>query len=130
MASTITFEQLLSGAKDFAHLALNAHAEGHTDVFLLEAGVAVERLAKAALVRVHPTLLSEVKGSDDMLASHAHTLAEGAGAAALPAVLADPDGFAGQRIAVVCTGGNASAAEIAVLGSGAEPELAPDQAGS
>ncbi|ARF53678.1 hypothetical protein [Streptomyces gilvosporeus] len=67
MASTITFDQLLSGAKDFAHLALNAHAEGHTDVFLLEAGVGVERLAKAALVRVHPTLLSEVKGSDDML---------------------------------------------------------------
>ncbi|MFE5160023.1 hypothetical protein ACFRNT_16165 [Streptomyces sp. NPDC056697] len=67
MASTITFERLLSGAKDFAHLALNAHADGHTDVFLLEAGVGVERLAKAVLVRVHPTLLSEVRGSDDML---------------------------------------------------------------
>ncbi|MGW7620754.1 hypothetical protein ACWGLG_33955 [Streptomyces antimycoticus] len=67
MASTITFEQLVSGAKSFADLALNAHAEGHTEVFLLEAGVSVERLAKAALARVHPTLLSEVKGNDDML---------------------------------------------------------------
>lgn len=36
-------------------------------MFLLEAGVSVERLAKAALVRVHPTLLTEVKGNDDML---------------------------------------------------------------
>ncbi|WP_148089410.1 hypothetical protein [Kitasatospora cineracea] len=67
MASTVTFEQLFLGAKDFAHLALGAHAEGQMDVFLLEAGVSVERLAKAALVQVHPTLLSEVKGSDDML---------------------------------------------------------------
>lgn len=42
----------------------------------------------------------------------AHTLAEGAGAAALAAVLADPDRFAGRRVAVVCTGGNASEAEL------------------
>ncbi|MFD9692851.1 hypothetical protein ACFWXO_44690 [Kitasatospora sp. NPDC059088] len=67
MATSITFESLLSGAKDFAHLALDAHAEGQTEVFLLEAGVSVERLAKATLFRVHPTLLSEVKGNDDML---------------------------------------------------------------
>jgi threonine dehydratase len=50
-----------------------------------------------------------------LLASHAHTLAEGAGAAALAAVLAHPQDFAGQRIAVMCTGGNASADEIAGL---------------
>lgn len=67
MGSTVTFEQLFSGAKSFARLALDAHAEGQMEVFLLEAGVSVERLAKAALVRVHPTLLSEVKGNDDML---------------------------------------------------------------
>jgi threonine dehydratase len=42
----------------------------------------------------------------------AHTLAEGAGAAALAAVLQHRDRFAGQRIAVVCTGGNASVTEI------------------
>ncbi|MFF2810351.1 hypothetical protein ACFVT2_24915 [Streptomyces sp. NPDC058000] len=46
---------------------MGAHAEGQTEVFLLDAGVSVERLAKATLVRVHPTLLSEVKGNDDML---------------------------------------------------------------
>ncbi len=51
-----------------------------------------------------------------VLASHAHTLAEGAGAAALAGLLATdrPRG----RVAVVCTGGNASADEIARLAAG------------
>jgi threonine dehydratase len=48
-----------------------------------------------------------------LLASHAHTLAEGAGAAALAGLLAS-DARAG-RVAVMCTGGNASADEIARL---------------
>lgn len=48
-----------------------------------------------------------------LLASHAHTLAEGAGAAALAGLLAlDPRP---GRVAVMCTGGNASADEIARL---------------
>ncbi|MET7965462.1 hypothetical protein [Micromonospora sp. NPDC005305] len=58
----------------------------------------------------------QIGDAQRLLASHAHTLAEGAGAAVLAAVLARPDTFAGQRVAVVCTGGNASAAEIAALG--------------
>jgi threonine dehydratase len=45
----------------------------------------------------------------------AHTLAEGAGAAGLAAVLARPDLCAGKRVAVVCTGGNADTAELATL---------------
>jgi threonine dehydratase len=61
-----------------------------------------------------------------VLATHAHTLAEGAGAAGLAAVLADPDRFAGRRLAVVCTGGNASAAELAALsGAVARPPDPP-----
>jgi threonine dehydratase len=60
---------------------------------------------------------SLVSVPQQVMASQAHTLAEGAGAAALAAVLARPDHFAGRRIAVVCTGGNASAAEIAALGA-------------
>jgi threonine dehydratase len=51
-----------------------------------------------------------------LLASHAHTLAESAGAAALAALLADPD--RPQRCAVVVTGGNASADEIRALAAG------------
>jgi threonine dehydratase len=50
-----------------------------------------------------------------VLATHAHTLAEGAGAAALAAVLAHPRQFAGRRVGIMCTGGNASATEIAAL---------------
>ncbi len=42
----------------------------------------------------------------------AHTLAEGAGATALAAVLADPQRFAGRRVAAVCSGGNAAEHEI------------------
>ncbi|KAA1428001.1 pyridoxal-phosphate dependent enzyme [Nocardioides antri] len=48
-----------------------------------------------------------------LLASHAHTLAEGAGAAALAGLLATA--VRPARVAVVCTGGNASADEIARL---------------
>ncbi|MGF0255834.1 threonine ammonia-lyase [Rhodococcus erythropolis] len=42
----------------------------------------------------------------------AHTLSEGAGAAALAAVYAHPNTFADKRVAVVCTGANASESEI------------------
>lgn len=42
----------------------------------------------------------------------AHTVAEGAGAVALAAVLGDRDRFAGRRIAVMCSGGNADPAEL------------------
>lgn len=48
-----------------------------------------------------------------LLASHAHTLAEGAGAAALAGLLATEP--RPRRVAVMCTGGNASADEIARL---------------
>jgi threonine dehydratase len=50
-------------------------------------------------------------------AQHAHltagrTVAEGAGAAALAAVLAHPARFAGRRVGVMCSGGNASSDEL------------------
>ncbi len=49
------------------------------------------------------------------LAHHAHTLAEGAGAAGLVGLLSDPDHS--ERCAVICTGGNASPEEVAALGA-------------
>ncbi|HYN95915.1 MAG TPA: pyridoxal-phosphate dependent enzyme, partial [Pilimelia sp.] len=76
---------------------------------LMRTGVADFRLVSDA----------QIAAAQRLLASHAHTLAEGAGAAALAAVLARPDEFAGQHVAVVCTGGNASAAEIAAMGAAA-----------
>ncbi|GIF09440.1 threonine ammonia-lyase [Actinoplanes siamensis] len=50
-----------------------------------------------------------------LLASAAHTLAEGAGAAAMAAVCSRPDLFAGRSVAVVCTGGNADRSELDTL---------------
>jgi hypothetical protein len=67
MDSPVTFDRLFEGAKRFTRLAMEAHAEQDQEVFLLHAGVSVERLAKAALARVHATLLTEVNGKDDML---------------------------------------------------------------
>ena len=58
---------------------------------------------------------AQIRAAQRLLASHAHTLAEGAGAAALAAVITRPGDFAGKRVAVICSGGNASAAEIAAL---------------
>ncbi|SOD58963.1 threonine dehydratase [Streptomyces zhaozhouensis] len=47
-----------------------------------------------------------------VLMRDAHTLAEGAGAAGLAALLAHPERFAGRRVGVVCTGANASEHEL------------------
>lgn len=80
-----------------------------------------QRLMRAVLADFRLVSDARIRTAQRLLATHAHTLAEGAGAAALAAVLADPEGFAGQRVAVVCTGGNASAAEIAALGEPAQP---------
>jgi threonine dehydratase len=57
----------------------------------------------------------QIAEAQRLLARSAHTLAEGAGAAPLAAITANPDRFAGRKIAMVCTGGNASPAEIAAL---------------
>ncbi len=58
---------------------------------------------------------AQIADAQRLLAGHAHTLAEGAGAAPLAGVLSRPDLFAGRRVAVVCSGGNANATEIAAL---------------
>lgn len=75
-----------------------------------------QQLMRTGLADFHLVGDEQIRAAQRLLASHAHTLAEGAGAAGLAAVLARPDEFAGQDIAVVCTGGNASSAEIAALG--------------
>jgi threonine dehydratase len=79
--------------------------------FALPQSLMRDRLADFVLVSEE-----QIAAAQRLLASHAHTLAEGAGAAALAAVLADPTRFAGRRVITVCSGGNASPAEIAALG--------------
>ncbi|GAA1856436.1 threonine ammonia-lyase [Myceligenerans crystallogenes] len=70
-----------------------------------------------AVLREHLTdflLVSddEIAAAQRHFLTAAHTVAEGAGAAALAAVVRHPAIFAGQRVAVVCSGGNASEAEL------------------
>jgi threonine dehydratase len=79
-----------------------------------------QQLMRGGVADFHLVSDSQIAAGQQLLTSHAHTLSEGAGAAALAAVLARPDQFAGQRIAVICTGGNASAAEIAALAARAQ----------
>ncbi|MCL2541776.1 MAG: pyridoxal-phosphate dependent enzyme [Nocardioidaceae bacterium] len=56
----------------------------------------------------------EIDAAARLLATHAHTLAEGAGAASLAGLLADDEAARGRgRVAVIVTGANASADEIA-----------------
>jgi threonine dehydratase len=58
----------------------------------------------------------DIAAAQRLLATTADTVAEGAGAAALAGLLSRPDLFAGTRVAIVCTGGNADEAELAMLG--------------
>jgi threonine dehydratase len=53
------------------------------------------------------------------------SLAEPAGAAALAAVLAEPARFAGRKVAIMCSGGNISPAQLTALWSDARPEAGP-----
>jgi threonine dehydratase len=62
---------------------------------------------------------ADIFAAQRILLRDAHTLAEGAGAAALAGLLAVRDGFEGARVAVVCSGGVVSAAEVAALSSAA-----------
>ena len=67
---------------------------------------------------LHDFLLVDDDAIDDaaaVLAHKAHTLAEGAGAAALAGLLSDTG--RPERCAVICTGGNASDEELVALGA-------------
>lgn len=58
---------------------------------------------------------ADVRAAQRLLLREAHTLAEGGGATALAGLLKHRDRFAGQRVAVVCTGGNASESELRAI---------------
>ncbi|MET9071777.1 hypothetical protein ABZX95_06230 [Streptomyces sp. NPDC004232] len=67
MDDALSVESLLAGARRFAHLAMVAHGRSDHELFALHGGVAVERLAKAALVAKSPALLLEMRGKVDAL---------------------------------------------------------------
>ncbi|MFD5711315.1 hypothetical protein ACFWHW_13110 [Streptomyces pharetrae] len=61
------FAGLISGAEKFARSAMDAHANEDEEVFLLHAGVSIERLAKAVLAKKSPLLLMELRGNESTL---------------------------------------------------------------
>ncbi|MFD7858577.1 hypothetical protein ACFV6B_30495 [Streptomyces microflavus] len=68
MDDSLSFESFFEGAKKAAFRAMDDHGRGEYDEFALHAGVAIERLAKAALVRRNPAYLIEFRnGNPDML---------------------------------------------------------------
>jgi threonine dehydratase len=56
---------------------------------------------------------ADIRVAQRMLLTSAHTMAEGAGAAALAGLWSVREQYAGQRVAVICSGGNASETELA-----------------
>ncbi|MBR7830579.1 threonine/serine dehydratase [Actinospica sp. MGRD01-02] len=56
---------------------------------------------------------ADIRAAQRMLLTSAHTMAEGAGAAALAGLWSVREQYAGRRVAVICSGGNASEAELA-----------------
>jgi len=50
-----------------------------------------------------------------LMIEQTHNLVEPAGAAALAAVLSAPERFAGRKVAIICSGGNISPAQLAGL---------------
>ncbi|MGW9356336.1 hypothetical protein [Streptomyces diastaticus] len=68
MDTSLSFESFLSGAGQAAAKAMEDHGRGEYDEFALHGGVAVERLAKAALIKKNPVFLVEMRnGPSDML---------------------------------------------------------------
>jgi threonine dehydratase len=65
-------------------------------------------------------LVSEdgLKEATRQLISKTRNLVEPAGAAALAAVLSDPPRFASRKVAVICSGGNISPAQLTALWPG------------
>lgn len=96
----------------------------------LATGSGFELTQQVMRERLHDFVLVDddhIAEAQRMLLREAHILAEGAGAAALAAVLADPDRFAGRSVAIMCTGGNASATEVTAL-AGPGPETVGSRA--
>jgi threonine dehydratase len=57
----------------------------------------------------------EIRSAQRLMLAAAHTMAEGAGAAALAGLLARRDEYAGKTVGLICSGGNASEKELAAV---------------
>jgi threonine dehydratase len=75
-----------------------------------------QRLMRAGLADFLLVTDDQIMTAQRLLATAAGTIAEGAGAAGLAGLLTHPDLFRGKRVAIVCTGGNTTDAELSALG--------------
>lgn len=102
-----------------------AHDSWHAGELLVRPNqTSIDGLATGAGFELPQTILREclsdfvlvddeqIRIAQRLMLHEAHTLAEGAGATALAAVLAYPERFRDSTVATVCTGANASVAEI------------------
>lgn len=62
-----------------------------------------------------------IRSAQRLLIVAAHTMAEGAGAAALAGLLARREQYAGRNVGVICSGGNVSEAELGLVLAAALP---------
>jgi threonine dehydratase len=91
------------------------HRPNRTEVDGLATGrgfALTQRLMRAHLADFLLVTDDQIGDARRLLARAAHTLAEGAGAAALAAVTTHPARFANRRIAIICTGANANPQEL------------------
>lgn len=90
----------------------------------LSTGHAFELTQEVMRARLHDFFVvddAEIRAAQRLLLTAAHTMAEGAGAAALAGLWARRADYAGRRVGVICSGGNAGEAELsAVLATAAE----------
>jgi threonine dehydratase len=71
-----------------------------------------QRLLRESLSEFLLVSDDEIRQAQRLLLRQAHTVVEGAGAAALAGLLSVREQFAGRRVAVMCSGGNVSEAEL------------------
>ncbi|WP_405542464.1 hypothetical protein OG478_12365 [Streptomyces phaeochromogenes] len=70
MNNALSSESFYQGAKKAAHKAMDDHGRPEYDEFALHAGVAVEKLAKAALAAKSPVYVAEIRNNSADMVMH------------------------------------------------------------
>jgi threonine dehydratase len=87
-------------------------AEG---IAVKEPGMLTRAIVKALVGQVHLVTEEQLEGAVELLIERQKLVVEGAGAAGVAALLADPERFRGTKIGIVLTGGNIDARLLASL---------------
>lgn len=87
-------------------------AEG---IAVKEAGELTRRIVKALVGAVHLVTERQLESAVELLIERQKHVVEGAGAAGVAALLADPERFRGRKVGIVLTGGNIDARLLASL---------------